>query len=241
MTAYFNQHDYDLRCEWGLEGINQLTPVSDAIIIVDVISFTTCVDVALERGTAVYPYRWKDEAAAAFAESMGAILAVSSRGERGPGRFSLSPISLTFLPEGARIVLPSPNGSTLSLATGDTPTFAGCLRNASAVAAAAAALGRRISLIPAGERWKDNTLRPALEDLIGAGAILHALPGSRSPEAEAAVATFLHFKDRLLESLSACGSGKEAADRGKGPDLPYFADLNSSPRAPRLIDDAYRL
>lgn len=241
MTTYFDQHEYDLRCEWGLEGINQLADSSDAIIIVDVISFTTCVDVALSSGTAVYPYRWKDESALAFAESMGAILAISSRRDREPGRFSLSPLSLTHLPEGAKIVLPSPNGSTLSLATGTVPTFAGCLRNASAVAAAAAALGRRISLIPAGERWKDNTLRPALEDLIGAGAILNALPGTRSPEAEAAVITFRHFKDRLLETLSACGSGKEAADRGKGPDLPYYVDLDCSPRVPRLVDGAYRL
>lgn len=83
-------------------------------------------------------------------------------------------------------MLPSPNDASLSLATGDTITLAGCLRNASAVAEAALRSGKRIAVIPAGERWEDNSLRPSLEDWLGAGAIIDELTGSLSPEAQAA-------------------------------------------------------
>jgi 2-phosphosulfolactate phosphatase len=234
---YFDQSPYPLRCEWGLQGIQTLAPGSDVLIVLDVISFTTSVDLALSRAAWVYPYRWRDDRSLAFAESIGAIAAVGSRTD--PNSFSLAPSSMLRLPENAHVVLPSPNGATLSLVTGVVPTFAACLRNARAVAQAAAKTGERISVIPAGERWPDGSLRPALEDLIGAGAVIHHLPGERSPEAQAAEAVFLHYRDRLLPALLACGSGKEAADRGSRRDLELAADLDASPLAPRLIDGLY--
>ncbi len=54
-----------------------------------------------------------------FAEQVGAVL---------PGKYSLSPCSFLSIPAGTRVLLPSPNGSALSAATGDAPTFAGRLR-----------------------------------------------------------------------------------------------------------------
>jgi 2-phosphosulfolactate phosphatase len=235
---YYDQAEFSIRCEWGLEAVNWLASSSDAVVIVDVISFTSSVDVAISRGGRVYPYRWRDERSVEFARSLGAILAISSRKE--PEGFSLAPTSMLHLPSGSAVVLPSPNGATLSLATGSTPTFAGCLRNASAVAEAAAATGKRVTVIPAGERWEDGSLRPALEDWLGAGAILHALPGNRSPEAEAAVAAFLHFRGRLLKTLAACSSGKEAIEHGSIEDVQLAADLDVSGVAPRLINGAYQ-
>src|SRR5574341_555232 len=197
---FFSQSNYDIKCEWGLTGVEALAPVSDVLIIVDVISFTTCVDIAVSRGASIYPYQWRSESIQTFAEAVGALVAGSLRA---PSGYTLSPTSLRDIPAGTRLVLPSPNGSALSTATGSVPTFAGCLRNAKAVAEAAMRIGKRIGLIPAGERWKDDqTLRPSLEDWIGAGAIIHHLRGSRSPEAWSAATLFRDAARRSEEHTS---------------------------------------
>jgi 2-phosphosulfolactate phosphatase len=129
-TVWFDQDAYALRCEWGAAGITALAPCVDVLILVDVLSFSTCVDIAIARGARVYPYPWKDASAAAFAQSVEALLA----GPRSRDHVSLSPGSLQRLTPGARVVLPSPNGATLSRLTGRVPTLTGCLRNAIAVA-----------------------------------------------------------------------------------------------------------
>lgn len=231
----FAQADFEIRCEWGLQGVTQLAPTSDVVIIVDVFSFTTCVEIATSQGALIYPYRGDD--AAGFAQSVGADLAA----KWGNAGYSLSPHSLVQLPAGLRLVLPSPNGSTLSMSTGQTPTLAGCLRNAASVAAAARSYGKRISVIPAGERWwEDGSLRPAYEDWLGAGAILSQLDGHLSPEARAARAAFLDAQGQLDELLSACGSAKEHVEKGLGENVALVAALNVSDCVPQLVEGAYR-
>lgn len=234
---YFDQRDFDIKCEWGMPGIERLSPYSDVIVVVDVLSFSTCVDVAVKNGALVYPYRWRDGTAEAFAASIGGILARSRR--QAHGNYSLSPVSLQTIPAGTRLVLPSPNGSALSTATGQIPTFAGCLRNARAVTTAAQQIGKRISVIPAGEIWPDGNLRPAIEDLIGAGAIISHLSGKRSPEAEAAVAIFVSVQSHLLATLQQCSSGREIIDIGFGNDIDLAVALNQSNCAPLLHEGAY--
>jgi 2-phosphosulfolactate phosphatase len=234
---FFDQHEFDIRCEWGENGLRHLLPDSDAVVIVDVLSFSTCVDIAVGNGAIVYPYRWRDASAVAYAHSLGALLAESRRQEA--SGYSLSPASLLRLPAGTGLVLPSPNGSTLSLATGTVPTFAGCLRNALAVARTLQCLGRRITVVPAGERWGDASLRPALEDLIGAGAIIQHLPGTRSPEAAMAEASFRHFATDLPACLRQCSSGKELLGRGFARDVEVAAGLDRSACVPVLRGGAY--
>ncbi|MGH8067308.1 MAG: hypothetical protein ACRERE_19145 [Candidatus Entotheonellia bacterium] len=129
----FAQAAYDIRCEWGLSGIAALASSVDVLVIVDVLSFCTCVEIATTRGAVILPYPLKDHSAERLAFQEGAELARP----RGRGGYSLSPASYLTVPAGTRIVLPSPNGASLSLATGRTPTLAGCLRNAAAVARAA--------------------------------------------------------------------------------------------------------
>ena len=232
----FGQSEFNIRCEWGENGVAQLASMSDVVVIVDVLSFSTCVEIATQRGAMIFPYRGKDEPAEAFAVSIGAELADNQRSQ---SKYSLAPESLTTIPEGTRLVLPSPNGATLTLGTGSTPTLTGCLRNYRAVALAAQKRGQRIAVIPAGERWPDGSLRPAFEDWIGAGAIVSQLRGRLSPEARAACAAFQQAESNLELLLSQCGSGKELIARGFEDSVRLASAQNASECAPLLVDGAY--
>lgn len=231
----FDQAGYDVRCEWGENGIRQLALSSDAVVIVDVLSFSTCVDVAVSRGGKIFPFHWNGGSAGEFAADNGAILA----GPREGAGLSLSPASLLHIKWGTRVVLPSPNGSTLSLSTGATPTFTGCFRNADAVARAACRFGPRVAVIPAGERWHDGSLRPCLEDWLGAGAIVASLSGSRSPEAGAASESFDASKSDLKRTILDCSSGRELMSAGYVRDIELASELMVSSSAPRLVNGAY--
>lgn len=233
----YNQQEFDVKLEWGIRGIKELAPVSDVVIIVDVLSFSTCVDIAVSNGAVVYPYRWKDETAAAYARSLGAELASFSR--RDTDGYSLSPASLTGIQSQTKLVLPSPNGSALSLATKTAPTLCGGLRNAKAVAEFAVSIGRRVSVIPAGERWANDALRPAFEDLLGAGAIVSHLTGSLSPESKAAWSVYRCLKETLFEEIKNCGSGRELIERGFEKDVYLASALNVSNTVPLLTENRY--
>lgn len=234
---FTRQATYDVRFEWGPKALTSVAAASDVgvAIVVDVLSFSTCVDIACGRGALVLPCRWKDSQAEAFALARGALLA-SRRSEPG---LSLSPQSLLAVAAGLKLVLPSPNGSSLSLACGSPVVLAGCLRNASAVAAFAASQPCAVSVIACGEQWPDGSLRPAIEDLLGAGAIIHALPGTKSPEARLAEAAFEAMRNELAAVLAGCASGVELTERGFAADSALAAAHDCSDCVPRLIDDAY--
>jgi 2-phosphosulfolactate phosphatase len=232
--SFTDQSGFAVRCEWGPPGVQSLAGCR-TFIVIDVLSFTTCVSVAAAAGAVVFPAPARDAAAAELAAREGAVLAAA----RGAG-YSLSPESLVGAPAGLRLVLPSPNGATVSLAAeGPGRVLAGCLRNRSAVAARAAALGGPFALIPAGERWPDGSLRPALEDWMGAGAIAALLPGNRSPEAAAAVAIFEASAPALLSALRACASGRELIERGFPADVDVAAALDRDAVAPELREGCY--
>jgi 2-phosphosulfolactate phosphatase len=235
MPAHWDQAEYDLRCEWGLAGVKALAPISDVLIVVDVLVFSTAVDIAVARGASVLPYRWRDASAEAFAKSKGALLAAP----RSAGGYSLSPPSLQSLPAGAALVLPSPNGSTLCLMAGATTTYTACPRNCQAVANHARSRGSRIAVVPAGEQWGDGALRPAIEDLIGAGAVLACLPGRPSPEAETAIAVFERFQHNLHDALLRSTSGKELLAREFEGDVEIAARYAVSKTAPVLNVDRF--
>ena len=228
-----------VHCEWGLSGVEVLRDHAAVMVIVDVLSFSTAVDVAVHRHARIHPFPYGDEdASRAEAERLGVRLAAS---RSAGGQLSLSPASLMKLNPGERLLLPSPNGSRLSLACGRASVLAGCLRNAKAVAAKALALadGGQIAVIPAGERWPDGSLRPAIEDLLGAGAVIAALGLTGDPEAEVARDAFLSAEPHLAHTLRGCRSGQELIEREHAMDVEIALDLNASHCAPMLKNGAY--
>jgi len=233
----YNQQEFEIRLEWGIHGIEVLAPVSDVIIIVDILSFSTCVDIATNKGAIIYPYSWKDETAINYAQSIGAELANFTR--KYSEGYSLSPTSLTNIRAKTKLVLPSPNGSTLTLSTKTAITLCGSLRNARAIAKFAMGRGKKISVIPAGEQWADKTLRPAFEDLLGAGAIISFLSGDLSPESNAALAVYNELKANVFTQIRNCTSGKELLERGFEKDIQLACDFNSSENVPLFVDGAY--
>ena len=234
-----------IRFDWGPTGAAAIAEGADVAVVVDVLSFTTTLCVAIERGMTVLPYRWKDERAAAYAEERRATLAVG----RLEGR-SLPPSSAVSLSSAAmaqvsgisRIVLPSPNGSSISFALADSgcTVVGACLRNRSAVARWLAAQPGTVAVVAAGERWPDDTLRPAVEDLWGAGAVLALLPrDDLSPEARVAADAFLAVEASLIESVHGCASGRELAAAGFADDVDVAAQLDLSDAVPVLTEGEF--
>jgi 2-phosphosulfolactate phosphatase len=238
----WSQHGYGVRFEWGLSGARAIHGA--CYVIVDVLSFTTSVCVAVEAGTALYPYQWHDASAAAYAERVGAVLAAGQRSATEQVPWSLSPAALRRAPAVPALVLPSPNGSAIAAALAGRPVVAACLRNAAAVARRLTAEGfgttdRPIVVIAAGERWPDQQLRPALEDLYGAATVINALGEvSRSPEAEIARACFTCASDPA-ELIGTCASGVELIQRGFADDVAIATELNLSNTVPVLAPDRH--
>jgi len=228
-------------CEWGLNGVRMLRERCAVLIIVDVLSFSTAVDVAVARNAEIIPFPLGDQdAAARVAATANAQLASHRReGEQ----LSLSPASLQAVAPGTRLVLPSPNGSRLSLEGGNATVFAGCVRNRNAVAMAAltAAKDAEIAVIPAGERWRsDDSLRPAIEDLIGAGAILDALGLAATAEARVARDAFVSARTSLADTIRDSLSGRELLEKGFPQDVELAVQLDVSHVAPVLRQGAFR-
>jgi 2-phosphosulfolactate phosphatase len=235
----WEQARYAVRFDWGPTGAARVGAREGVLVVVDVLSFTTAVGVAVERGSAVYPTAGRYAGAARLARDVGGVLAVDRRDvtERHP--WSLSPAALRAAPVASRLVLPSPNGAAIAAAAAQPVVVAASLRNAGAVAAWLADRRRGdqepITVIAAGERWPDGSLRPALEDLLGAGAVLAALAaqGARADSPEAASARAAYESTRsVADAIRRCASGVELAGAGFAEDVAVAVDVDVSDVVP---------
>ena len=271
------QQQAAIRLDWGPAGAAAIGTGADYAIVVDILSFSTTVSVALDRGAEVFPFRWRDASAAAFAREHDATLAVGrpeaagsdqgndqgnvqraadlqADGQPAQARVSLSPASVRSATGLRRLVLPSPNGSALSagLAHGQTAVLTAAFRNRTAVARWLTSRNLRppdstrlpvIGIVAAGEHWPDGSLRPAIEDFWGAGALVAALSArgfaDLSPEAAAAAAAFTAVEPRLPAELAATVSGRELASLGFALDLAIAAELDTSATVPLLSGNRY--
>ncbi|WP_369638952.1 2-phosphosulfolactate phosphatase [Nocardia sp. JMUB6875] len=218
------------------------------MVVVDVLSFTTSVSVAVEAGTRVFPYPWRDGSAAEFAIARDARLAVGRRAVSDEQPWSLSPAALRRAPAPERLVLPSPNGSAISAAVEGIPVIAASLRNASAVGRWIVKQGwgtaeRPVGVVGGGEHWPgQDVLRPAIEDLIGAGAVIDSVAahgaGPLSPEASIARSSYAGIAD-VPALIRDCASGRELASIGFGDDVEIAIEVDSSAVVPVLVDGVF--
>jgi 2-phosphosulfolactate phosphatase len=215
MPSPFDQSFYQIRCEWGADGLARLAGAApDIVVVVDVLRFSTTVTDAVGRGESVT----LDEAAHAVSINGAAVAAAAS---------DLRPAPLVLL---------------------------GCLRNASAVARAVLAEQERrgartsVAVIAAGELpstgsgSRDSSARGgprfAVEDLLGAGAIIDALAelglDHSSPEAATACEAFRGLRRATRHLLAASGSGRELLDRNARAEVLNAAEVDASDAVPIL-------
>ena len=246
MSTVWSQADYQVAFEWAASGAAQVLLPRNTLVVVDVLSFTTSVSVAVERGIEVYPAVWGDERANAFAAQIGAALAVPRSKVSPESPWSLSPSALRAAPFTQRLVLPSPNGSAIASVERDATVAAACLRNARAVgrwATQGLANHGRVCVVAAGERWPDGSLRPALEDALGAGAVIEAIAASTtltlSPEADAVRA--MYAASDVRRAVSGCSSARELQGSGFGDDVDVALELDASDVVPVMSDKAFRV
>jgi 2-phosphosulfolactate phosphatase len=145
------------------------------------------------------------------------------------------------------------NGAPVAEAAADGGALVllGGLRNASAVAAAVLAEQERrgartsITVIAAGELSPgDGTLRFAVEDQLGAGAIVEALGAlgidHTSPDAAVAAESFRALRRAVKHLLTASGSGLELIGRGLRDDVLAAAAVDAASAVPVLRDGVFR-
>ncbi len=241
----FSQAGYRCRLEWGRRGAQEAAARGDILVIVDTLSFSSAVVTAVQHGGLIYPCA-EDEDPHDLARRIGGEVAVARRDVPERGRFSLSPLTYRTMEAGTRVVLASPNGATCSRYARSTPfLFVGALLNAEAVAATVSrilfASDLSVTVVACGERWQvpseDGTLRMAIEDYLGAGAILAHLNAAKSPEASTCEGAFQQARDSLQTLIWECGSGRELREKGYAEDVHHTAQLNRYDAVPAMQGD----
>ncbi len=167
-----------------------------------------------------------------------------------PNRPSLSPRSCLDLEPGTRLILDSRNGAACCRLGRAAPLLlVACLRNARATARFVArqleASSLSLTVVACGERWTDaladkagdeteGDLRFAVEDYLGAGAILSELSCPLASDAHVCARAFQACltsqtnEFSLAALLHDSASGLEPRERELGEDVAFAAELNRS-------------
>ncbi|MGW9627750.1 2-phosphosulfolactate phosphatase [Microbacterium sp. NPDC055521] len=184
MPSPFDQSSYQVRLDWGTQGLARLAP-ADVVIVVDVLRFSSTLADAVAAGQRIAltdAVSWSTN---------GAAVATAASAPAGP------------------------DARPATVLVGGT-------RNAAATARAVVTVQERqgarasVSIIAAGELAPTGELRFAVEDQLGAGAIIAALCDlgidHSSPEAAAAAEAFRALRPGLRHMLIGSASGRELVD-----------------------------
>ncbi|HET7924124.1 MAG TPA: 2-phosphosulfolactate phosphatase [Rhodanobacteraceae bacterium] len=244
--SVYAQAGYRCRLDWGWRGARQAAARGDIVVIVDVLRFSSAVAMAAQHGVIVYPCEMQGDVEARSREVGGVA---GGRSLDDTARFSLSPRTFEGAEPGTRVVLASLNGAMCSInARGAPHAFAASLLNASAVAAHVVSLldadpSLDVTVVACGERWRDanedGELRFAVEDYLGAGAVLSELSHERSPETAVCAAAFAGSRGDIAALLWECASGRELRSMGLEQDVIDCARIDVYDAVPVLRDGAY--
>lgn len=176
MPSPFDQSTYQVRLDWGVDGLDRLAS-ADVVVVVDVLRFSSTVADAVASGSSV-----------SLEDAVGW----------------------------------SRNGAAVAVRAAESVVLVGSLRNASAVARAVATVQERrqartsVAVIAAGEADAAGVVRFAVEDHLGAGAVVAALTDlgidHTAPDAAVAAEGFRALKRALRHMISASGSAREIAE-----------------------------
>jgi 2-phosphosulfolactate phosphatase len=223
--------DSDVHVEWGSIGARLAAARGDGVVVVDVLSFSTTLNIAVERDFTCLVYSGAEleqmGGMAAAAHALGARPLSKSR-RVPPGQISLSPRSLLEAEPGQRVLFTSLNGAAAAQAAAQAPALlVGGLRNAEACAAAVIRLRThglvgRVTVIACGEHWSSvapgvDGVRPSIEDWLGAGLICRRLAEASltlSAEAQAAAMAWTG-----PDQLWSCVSARELVSAGFQDDV----------------------
>jgi len=202
-----------------------------AIVVFDVLRATTTMIAALAAGVREVRVYSEIESARRGAAQFGpgSLLCGEARCF-GPAGFDLgnSPGDFSRVHEGRTLFMSTTNGTRAILAARDgEPLLIGALVNAAAVAAALHGRVSGVTLLCAGTNG-----RIAMEDVVGAGAVMHELQQLGSIEcvsdaARMALGLFLHARSDLRSVLREGDGGRNVMAAGLGGDIDFAAKLNS--------------
>ena len=101
-----------------------------------------------------------------------------------------------------------------------------------------------VAVIAVGEQRDDGSTRFAVEDLLGAGAVIDALADVGidycSPESATAAAAFTGLRNATGHLIGASASGRELAQAGHRGDIDLAIDLDSSEAVAVLGEFSFR-
>lgn len=210
-------------------------------VVLDVLRFSTAIVRAFEAGAAsARPVPSPEEALRLVAEGAADLACGESGGFKPPG-FDLGNSPLEFRPEvvaARRLACATTNGTRALLAcAGAAEVWVGSLRNSRGVASLLARGEGPVLLVCAGTGG-----RFALEDALGAGAILEQLAAFRplapSDGARAARALWREVREDPAAALREADHGQTLLALGFGDDVAFAAE--EDPAAPVPSWDAAR-
>lgn len=194
-------------------------PTVDAVagmtlIIIDTLRATTAITTLLAAGAkAIYPCAGHAEARSVAATLSGSVLCGESNGLKVDGfDYGNSPTEFEGIDvRGWTVVQSTSNGTrALALTASADVTFAGCLRNRTAVAQAALRRSGAIAIVCSGDQ---DATAPSVEDSFTAGAVVEAVlaaDATRTPFAGAVLARRL-FRSYRRSSTAAFAESPHAA------------------------------